>query len=76
MLHGTSSRQIVESLAANRLLKATIRVANQLGARELITVSPKGMNRLIGKFGYRVRLSAPSSTVNGEDLCSCHINIA
>lgn len=71
-----TSRQIVASLAANRLLKATIRIANQLGARELITVSPKGMNRLIEKNGYRVRLSGPPKVVNGDALCSCHLNIA
>ena len=60
------------SRAAMVLLRATLMCAAELGARELVSVSPIGVQRLLNRAGFLVNGSAPV-TVNGERLFACRI---
>jgi len=56
------------------LLKATQRAAAQRGARQLITVSPLGVERLLRKAGFRAYRTAPPVIVGGQPLVSILID--
>jgi N-acyl-L-homoserine lactone synthetase len=68
--------RVAESVSAKELLEASIRTAVSLGAKKLITVSPRGMDRLIKRNGYHVRLNAPPKRIGGVYLCSYQLDVA
>jgi acyl homoserine lactone synthase len=64
------------SPAAVGLLHAAMRAAARRGARQLITVSPLGVERLLRKAGFRAWRTAPPVIVDGHPLVSILIDVA
>jgi acyl homoserine lactone synthase len=57
------------------LLQASLRAAARRGARQLITVSPLGVERLLRKAGFRAWRAAPPAIVDGHPLVSILIDV-
>jgi N-acyl-L-homoserine lactone synthetase len=57
------------------MLCATMRVAADLGAERLITVTWLGVERLLRKSGFRAHRAAPPIIVDGEPLLACWIDL-
>jgi acyl homoserine lactone synthase len=68
--HGQTS-----SIAAIRLLQASIDYARTRGATRLITVSPIGIERLLRRAGFHFHRAGPPVIVGGHPLCACWIEL-
>lgn len=70
-----SPRSQLSSPIAVALLRDTIQVAARLGAKQLITVSPIGVERLLRAAGFRAHRAGPPTVVEGHPLFACWIEI-
>lgn len=70
-----SPRSQLSSPIAVALLRSTIQVAAQLGAKHLITVSPIGVERLLRAAGFLAHRAGPPMVVGGHPLFACWIDI-
>lgn len=68
-----SSRQAFTSPVAVGLLQAALDLAAGCGARRLITVSPRGVERLLRRAGFAARAAAPVQVIDGHALVPCWI---
>jgi acyl homoserine lactone synthase len=62
------------SPVAVALLKESLRHAVSLGAKQLITVSPLGVERLLRKAGFRSHRAGPPQLINGSPVFACWID--
>jgi acyl homoserine lactone synthase len=69
------SNAAFSSPAAVRLLRAALNSASERGGRELITVSPLGVERLLRKAGFQADRFAPPCSVQGRSLFACRIAV-
>jgi len=58
-----------------RLLEEVISCARSYGAKQLISVSPIGVERLLRNTGYKVHRAGPPKVVNGHPLLACWIDL-
>ena len=65
----------VSSPVAVGLLREAMRVAAELGAQRLITVSPLGVERLLRKAGFRAHRAGPPIVVEGHPVFACWIDL-
>jgi len=65
----------LSSPVAVHLLRETMRVAANLGAERLITVSPLGVERLLRKAGFRAHRAGPPVIVDGHPVFACWIDL-
>jgi acyl homoserine lactone synthase len=65
----------VSSPVAVGLLREAMRVAAELGAQHLITVSPLGVERLLRKAGFRAHRAGPPIVVKGHPVFACWIDL-
>jgi acyl homoserine lactone synthase len=65
----------VSSPVAVGLLREAMRVAAELGAQHLITVSPLGVERLLRKAGFRAHRAGPPIVVEGHPVFACWIDL-
>jgi N-acyl-L-homoserine lactone synthetase len=70
----TSAMSQFSSPVAVGLLRASLECAAALGARQLVTVSPLGVERLLSRSGFRVHRAAPPVLVEGTPLFACWID--
>lgn len=68
-------RAQLSSPIAIDLLANSIRAAAQLGAKQLITVSPIGVERLLRHAGFRAHRAGPPKVLYGHPLFACWIEI-
>lgn len=61
------------SRSATVLLRATIMCAAELGASELVSVSPVGIERLLQRAGLRFK-AASAVAIDGQQLFACRID--
>ena len=61
------------SRSATVLLRATPMCAAELGASELVSVSPVGIERLLQRAGLRLRAASPVA-IDGRQLFACRID--
>lgn len=66
--------QFSSPIAVN-LLQASIDSAAERGAKQLITVSPLGIERLLRKAGFTARRAGPPLTIGGHQVFACLISI-
>jgi acyl homoserine lactone synthase len=59
----------------HELLRAAVQVADQHGAKRLITVSPLGIERLLRRMGVHSHRVAAPSLVDGKPVFACWIEI-
>lgn len=64
------------SQIATQLLDAVLRCAAARGARQLITVSPLGIERLLRRAGYRAKRAGPPMRVGDHRLFACWIEVS
>jgi len=57
------------------LLQASIECAAERGAKQLITVSPLGIERLLRKAGFTARRAGPPLIIGGHPIFACLISI-
>ncbi len=57
------------------LLRAALTLARERGVRELITVSPLGVERLLRKAGFNASRIAEPCLVDGRSLFACRIAV-
>jgi len=57
------------------LLRASIACAGEHGAKQLITVSPLGVERLLRKAGFEARRAGPPIIVDGHPVFACLIAV-
>lgn len=60
---------------ATALLRATLACAAERGARQLVTVSPVGVKRLLRRAGFAISGIAPPVAVGQARLFACRIEI-
>jgi acyl homoserine lactone synthase len=60
---------------ALQVLEASIRLAARLGARQLISVSPPAVERILRAAGLRARRAGPSMQFDGEALIACLLEV-
>jgi acyl homoserine lactone synthase len=65
----------VSSPVAVGLLREAMRVASELGAQHLITVSPLAVERLLRKAGFRAHRAGPPIVVGGHPVFACWIDL-
>jgi len=65
----------VSSPIAVGLLRESMRVAFDRGARRLITVSPLGVERLLRKAGFKAHRAAPPLLIDGHPVFACWIEL-
>lgn len=58
-----------------KLLQESIACAAAHGARRLITVSPIGIERLLGRYGFHAHRAGPPMVVDGHPIFACWIEI-
>lgn len=63
------------SVIATGLLDEVLRCAAEQGARQLITVSPLGIERLLRRAGYKAHRAAAPIQVGGHWLFACWIDV-
>jgi N-acyl-L-homoserine lactone synthetase len=63
------------SSATAQLLRAVLDCAGHLGARQLITVSPLGIERLLRRLGADGRRAGPPMTLGGQAMFACWIEV-
>lgn len=56
------------------LMKESLRCAASLGARQLITVSPLGVERLLRKAGFQAHRAGPPQLINDSPVFACWID--
>jgi acyl homoserine lactone synthase len=56
---------------ASELLHATVRAARDRGARQLISISPVGVERLLRAAGYQAHRAGPCRVIDGQPLFAC-----
>jgi len=56
------------------LLSHTLQLANRLGIRQLVTVSPVGVDRLLRCAGFKARALSPPRWLGGHRLFACQID--
>ena len=71
----TSNFGITSSSAAVALLRASMRVAYERGASELVTVSPLGIERLLRRAGFEARRFGPAMLIGEHWLFACRIAV-
>lgn len=71
----TSALGQFSSPIAVNLLHASLKCASALGARQLITVSPLGVERLLRNAGISARRAGPPMVVNGNPIFACWIGL-
>ncbi len=62
------------SPVAVALMKESLRQAVSLGAKQLITVSPLGVERLLRKAGFQAHRAGPPQLINGSPVFACWID--
>lgn len=72
---GTHAGQLSSPIAV-QLMQEAIRTAAILGARQLITVSRIGIERLLKRAGFVARRAGPPMIVNGHSTFACWIDVA
>lgn len=70
-----SPRGQLSSQIAIALLKGAIQTAARLGAKQLITVSPLGVERLLRHAGFRSHRAGPAMVIGGHPLFACWIEV-
>lgn len=57
------------------LLRAALEAAAEQGARQVVTVSPLGIERLLRRAGFRARRAGPPVQIDGKSLFACCIEV-
>lgn len=63
------------SSAAIDVLHAAIRYAQRVGGRQLISVSPLGIERWLRKAGLHARRAGPAMVIDGYALFACSLDL-
>ena len=63
------------SPVTNDLVHAAVECAAKLGAKQLITVSPVGMERLLRRTGLRGHRAGPPMIIDGHAIYACLIDV-
>jgi len=63
------------SLVTLSLLRESIAVAAENGAKRIITVSPVGVERLLQRTGLRAHRAGPPMIIDGHPIFACWIDI-
>lgn len=71
----TSALAQFSSPIAVGLLRTSLEHAASLGAKQLITVSPLGIERLLRKAGFRAHRAGPPMMVDGSPIFACWIDV-
>lgn len=58
------------------LLKEALLCAEARGAKQLITISPLGVERLLQHLGISAHRAGPPMIVDGRPICACWIDVA
>lgn len=58
-----------------KLLHESIGCAVAHGAKRLITVSPIGVERLLGRYGFLAHRAGPPMVIDGHPIFACWINV-
>lgn len=72
---GMSPLLQMSSPIAVGLLRAALEVAAEQGARQVITVSPLGIERLLRRAGFSARRAGPPMLIDGKTLFACWIDV-
>ncbi len=72
---GASNFGITSSPTAVALLRASMRIAYERGASELVTVSPLGIERLLRKAGFEATRFGPAMLIGEHWLFACRIAV-
>ena len=73
-LSGPLSQMV--SPVAIKIVRAALECAAGMGANQLITVSPVGIERLIRRAGLRSHRAGPPVVIDGHALFACLIDVA
>lgn len=71
----TSAVSQFSSEIAVQLLHASIQCAAAHGAKEMITVSPIGVERLLRRAGFQARRAGPPMIIDGHPIFACLIKV-
>lgn len=63
------------SPVAIEIVRAALDCAAGMGARQLITVSPVGIERLIRRAGLRSHRAGPPMVIDGHAIFACLIDV-
>jgi len=72
----TSALGQFSSEIAIQLVQAAIQCTGEHGAKELITVSPIGIERLLRRAGFRARRAGPPMVIDGHPIFACLIQVS
>ncbi len=70
----TSAMAQFSSPIAVGLLRAALKHSASLGAKQLITVSPLGVERLLSRAGFHAHRAAPPVIIDGNPIFACWID--
>ena len=71
----SSTSQAVSSPVSIAILQEAINFAREQGAKQLITTSPLGVERLLRAAGFRAHRAGPPMTIDGYSMFACLIDI-
>lgn len=71
----TSALAQFSSPIAVGLLRTSLKHAVSLGAKQLITVSPLGIERLLRKAGFHAYRAGPPIVIDGSPIFACWIDV-
>ncbi|MFC5472757.1 acyl-homoserine-lactone synthase [Paraherbaspirillum soli] len=71
----TSALRQFSSPIAIKLLQESIACAAERGAKQLITVSPIGIERLLRRAGFHARRAGPPMIIDGQPIFACWIDV-
>src|SRR5690606_10047009 len=72
---GASQPNQMSSCSAIELIDACHRIATRLGAEQLITVSPIGVERLLRAHGVSAHRAGPPKLIGGHAIFACWIHL-
>ncbi|ARG18666.1 acyl-homoserine-lactone synthase AbaI [Acinetobacter nosocomialis] len=71
----TTVSQAVSSPVSIAILQEAINFAREQGAKQLITTSPLGVERLLRAAGFRAHRAGPPMTIDGYSMFACLIDV-
>jgi len=71
----TSANQAVSSPVSIAILQEAINFAREQGAKQLITTSPLGVERLLRAAGFRAHRAGPPMVIDGYTMFACLIEV-
>ncbi len=71
----SSASQAVSSPVSIAILQESINFAREQGAKQLITTSPLGVERLLRAAGFRAHRAGPPMVIDGYAMFACLIDV-